>query len=260
MTGRDPSVRWLPAYLAALSGEGILLAGHYNRNYEVSLAGQKVLVRIPIFESPAMDVRVLPELIVMKVAEQTGLPVPRVLGACLDPSFAVHEFIEAEPLNEAFPCGTRLPPHIIEAIAQAQVSLLGASMTSLESYLGSWPRGGESQAFYLRLLNETELVYRRHWMSHGWLFEALNIPDDPFECLRLSAARLHPRSFGLLHGDLHRRNMLISGVHLWIVDWELALFGDPAYEVAVHLHKMYYRPDEERMYMREVKRLLPSDY
>ncbi|MEV2223465.1 phosphotransferase [Nocardia vinacea] len=34
-----------------------------------------------------------------------------------------------------------------------------------------------------------------------------------------------------------------------LIDWELALYGDPLYDVAVHLHKMGYQPDEEAKFL-----------
>jgi hypothetical protein len=50
----------------------------------------------------------------------------------------------------------------------------------------------------------------------------------------------------LLHGDLHRKNFIVDrdGV-LWTIDWELALIGDPLYDLATHLHLMEYYPEQE---------------
>jgi thiamine kinase-like enzyme len=50
-------------------------------------------------------------------------------------------------------------------------------------------------------------------------------------------ADLTPRPFRLVHADVHRKNIL---------DGELALLGDPVYDLAVHLHEMGYLPEEER--------------
>ncbi|MER7106360.1 phosphotransferase family protein [Streptomyces sp. NPDC000229] len=47
-----------------------------------------------------------------------------------------------------------------------------------------------------------------------------------------------PRPFRLLHADIHRKNMILTDRnHVTFLDWELALWGDPVYDLADHLHK-----------------------
>jgi aminoglycoside phosphotransferase (APT) family kinase protein len=48
----------------------------------------------------------------------------------------------------------------------------------------------------------------------------------------------------LLHTDVHRKNMIVADGRTFFLDWELALWGDPVYDLAVHLHKTAYQPDE----------------
>lgn len=38
--------------------------------------------------------------------------------------------------------------------------------------------------------------------------------------------------------------MIVTERGVVFIDWELALFGDPVYDLAAHVHKMAYRPDE----------------
>jgi aminoglycoside phosphotransferase (APT) family kinase protein len=38
--------------------------------------------------------------------------------------------------------------------------------------------------------------------------------------------------------------MILAGGETYFLDWELALYGDPVYDLAVHLHKMAYQPSE----------------
>jgi thiamine kinase-like enzyme len=38
--------------------------------------------------------------------------------------------------------------------------------------------------------------------------------------------------------------MIIADGRTYFLDWELSLWGDPVYDLAVHLHKMSYQPDE----------------
>ncbi|OHV48901.1 hypothetical protein BCD48_13680 [Pseudofrankia sp. BMG5.36] len=39
--------------------------------------------------------------------------------------------------------------------------------------------------------------------------------------------------------------MIANSGWAYFLNWELALWGDPVYDLAVHLHKMAYQPDEE---------------
>jgi thiamine kinase-like enzyme len=39
--------------------------------------------------------------------------------------------------------------------------------------------------------------------------------------------------------------MIVSRGRTYFLDWELALWGDPVYDLAVHLHKMGYSPSED---------------
>ena len=55
----------------------------------------------------------------------------------------------------------------------------------------------------------------------------------------------HP--FALCHCDLHRGNVLVEekgGFSL--IDWELFQVSDPLYDLAIHLHKMFYRKEQEK--------------
>lgn len=72
-----------------------------------------------------------------------------------------------------------------------------------------------------------------------------------------------PRPFALLHGDLHRRNLVVDDAwDLWAIDWELARVGDPLYDLATHLHLMQY-PRWQAAHMtwrwvRAMKKCLPD--
>ncbi len=67
---------------------------------------------------------------------------------------------------------------------------------------------------------------------------------EPLTTIRNGWARLRPRPFRLLHTDIHRKNMILADGRTYFLDWELALWGDPVYDLAVHLHKTAYQPDE----------------
>lgn len=107
-----------------------------------------------------------------------------------------------------------------------------------------WPADGKTAEFARRLSAVTEGIYERFLPEYGELFTLLGIPSDPLSLVLARWTTLYPRPFRLLHTDLHRKNMIVSGARTYFVDWELALWGDPVYDLAVHLHKMGYSPSE----------------
>lgn len=101
---------------------------------------------------------------------------------------------------------------------------------------------GDSAAFLNRLIDFTaEDVHDRHVRRYGALFKALGVRRSALDALRGPAGRLTCRPYTLVHGDLHRSNFIAAeDGDLWTIDWELAMIGDPLYELATHLHLMRY--------------------
>ncbi|MFF4401899.1 phosphotransferase family protein [Streptomyces sp. NPDC001480] len=83
------------------------------------------------------------------------------------------------------------------------------------------------------------------------------------EHLRKHVSGLKERPFSLLHADLHRENLIVDDDRrLWTIDWELAVIGDPLYDVATHLHLMRYPDGQARAVARQwadtVERVRPG--
>ncbi len=106
---------------------------------------------------------------------------------------------------------------------------------------------GDCAGFAAELIRFTEeRVYRAHLPVYGELFAALGIDAGPLRLVAETARSLTRRPFCLLHGDLHRENFIVDPAgRLWTIDWELAAFGDPLYDLATHLHLMRYPADQE---------------
>lgn len=78
------------------------------------------------------------------------------------------------------------------------------------------------------------------------LLADLGVPADRLAAFAAHRPRLTDRPRALLHGDLHRKNFVVDRAGtLWTIDWELALIGDPLYDLATHLHLMDYPADQE---------------
>ncbi|MFJ8538696.1 phosphotransferase [Streptomyces sp. NPDC093591] len=74
----------------------------------------------------------------------------------------------------------------------------------------------------------------------------------------LSRFRVSERRPALLHGDLHPWNLVRHEGHPWLtlVDWQMALVGDPLYDLVRHMHLTLTRPEiYKRMFRRWVVQL-----
>ncbi|MEU6440498.1 aminoglycoside phosphotransferase family protein [Streptomyces sp. NPDC047046] len=76
----------------------------------------------------------------------------------------------------------------------------------------------------------------------------------------LAPLTVTPRTPGLLHGDLNPWNIVrLPGDELALIDWELALAGDPLYELIRHLHLAPARPSLRARMLHRWSRVLPPD-
>lgn len=220
------------------------LAGYYNLNVQV--ADQLVRVRIPGAES--MDLQIWEEAALLASIQDRLAPVPRLRFASRSPAFQIHEYVAGVRLDDVAPRGRRVPPGFIEAVVRL-FGELAQIRDELPPIRGGWPVSGDTAGFARRLRAVTESVHRFHRPCFVGAFESLGIPTDPFGPLGETWPSLSGRPFCLVHSDIHRKNVIVTpdGNSIFL-DWELALFGDPVYDLAVHLHKMGYdRADEEAL-------------
>ncbi|MGI5353328.1 phosphotransferase [Streptomyces sp. CA-250714] len=189
-------------------------------------------------------------------------PVHRVRSA----GTVFHGFIEGRTLAELSPRGHPLAPDQLRQIMDRFASLCRLRPGDVHARrLGS--DDGAGSGFPRGMLEFTrERAYHAHLPRFGPLFERLGVPLDalgPRSRLAAEAARQTDRPVCLLHGDLHRANFIVDPAGaLWTIDWELASFGDPLYDLATHLYLMDY-PDRQRaevveQWRRTVTPLLPG--
>ena len=239
----DP--RWNELYARITrSTEATPVAGYYNLNYVEVVNGSHVVLRVPIANADAMDLRLLPEHVVLQRARDAGLRVPRILGVSTDPPFQVHEFVPGVRLDELAPRGTSMPQALLTDVANFFDILWRAPHDEL-SMPSHWPASGDTSGLFDRLVGHVQDVYDATRGEYGALFHAIGVPPEPLTEVRARKSTLSPRQFALIHCDVHRKNCVVNEQTLWYLDWELALIGDPVYDLAVHLHKMTYPPDDE---------------
>ncbi|MFJ2832910.1 phosphotransferase family protein [Streptomyces sp. NPDC087263] len=168
----------------------------------------------------------------------------------------LQRFIEGSTLGALHPSGRAVPAPLFEQILGlfGQLGTVTASMLSVERRCKPQDRAeeGDSAAFLDRLICFTqEQVYERNLIAYEGLFAGLGLDPDAFRQLRKRVAGLRDRPFCLLHADLHRENFIVDpDGKLWAIDWELAMFGDPLYDLATHLYLMRYPPTQERLMIR----------
>ncbi|MCL2552718.1 MAG: phosphotransferase [Actinomycetia bacterium] len=113
--------------------------------------------------------------------------------------------------------------------------------------LAAYPEHGGSSQFLSRLLHFTfSHAYDQQRQDMDGLLTDLGVPPEKLAEFAERRPELTDRPRKLLHGDLHRKNFVVDRAGgLWTIDWELALVGDPLYDLATHLHLMGYPADQE---------------
>ncbi|MFJ5104527.1 phosphotransferase [Streptomyces sp. NPDC088554] len=114
------------------------------------------------------------------------------------------------------------------------------------------PRNDDSADFLDRLVWFTEhQVFRGIGRNYASLFAELGIRAKVFDVLRGLTGRLSRRPPALLHGDLHKKNVIVDRHgKIWVIDWELAMIGDPLYDAVTLVHLMRLAPPECHRFMR----------
>ncbi|WP_181789054.1 phosphotransferase family protein [Streptomyces phytophilus] len=240
---------------------GILLHGQHNTNYVVPLdEAFAAIVRAEPgasgkIRTPMKTVEVLPrtwrsEADVL-AAVQPHLP---AVPTCLltRGGHALHTFTEGTPLSAHHPADEPVGEPTLRRLAEVMRRIAEVPADELPPLPPEWPVGDDTPAFLRTLVDFAETrVYLTYHDDFGTLFEALGITGAAARRFGRRADDLTRRPFRLLHTDLHRDNVLrLPGEagDLFVVDWEIALYGDPLHELATHLVRMGYGPREaERM-------------
>lgn len=107
-----------------------------------------------------------------------------------------------------------------------------------------WRRAEANDAFLPSLLNWLTKVYEFSSVEEKEFMRAVGLPTDPFDVRNYSLDNSR-RTFRLCHGDLQRENLLAApGDRYAVLDWEMAVWGDPVWDVASHMHRAAYPPDQ----------------
>jgi hypothetical protein len=178
-------------------------------------------------------------------------------------------FIEGRTLGTRPWAGRRVPEAVFEQIVdlfREMVPITPEQLSDVERRCteDDRPKDGDTAGFLERLIVFTEeQVYQKNHERFSGLFGELGVDRDSLARIRESAIGMERRPFCLLHADLHRKNFILDPHgELWAIDWELAMVGDPLYDLATHLYLMRYPADQERRmteeWCRVVERVRPG--
>ncbi|MEU0527364.1 aminoglycoside phosphotransferase family protein [Streptomyces niveus] len=252
------------AVAEALAAEGAAPAGrvfkgasHLNTVVNVGENGMAVVVRRELDDFSRREPSVLKEHLVLHALEpvRNVVRAPEILAlgvSNLNDPFAIHSY--AGPAD-----GTCPPEHPVDGLTLREADDLVDQLCALTT-VPTEGIGVGSGDFY-------------QWLS-GWLFEmvaalpktslrlagALGLPNAHRLRELLTRRFVSPRDQVLLHGDLNPWNLIRNERRdgLTIIDWEMAMIGDPLYDLVRHLHLTPHgRQTRERMFRRWSTRLDP---
>lgn len=237
-----------------------MVSGHHNTNVIMPVGRPLALLLgmpsgevLAKFRTPLPAIEVVPRLWrreseVLRVVGERLSEVPKCLADFGE--WSLHGYLAGRALAEVVPDGERIGRRRLSALADFFARLADIPEGALPPVPADWPGSGDSQGFLGRLAQFTEQrVHQSNRPRFGSLFDALGIPGDAVDRYRDSVPTLAARPFALLHTDIHRSNVLATpgpdGERLVVIDWELALYGDPLHDLATHLVRMEY-DDKER--------------
>ncbi|WP_405584730.1 phosphotransferase family protein [Streptomyces sp. NBC_01092] len=165
----------------------------------------------------------------------------------------LQRFIEGRTLGSRYAAGRMVPEQVLDQILGLFRQLIHVSPGSLKAerrcLIEDRAEDGDCEGFLEGLVRfAEERVYQDNLPSFEGLFGALGVDEDSFRVLRKNVVvpGLAERPFCLLHADLHRENFVLDRTaRLWTIDWELAMLGDPLYDLATHLYLMRYPAEQE---------------
>lgn len=161
---------------------------------------------------------------------------------------SLHVYVEGVTLSALCPPGKPVDTLYVTALADLFGTLNDVRRQDLPPLPMRWPKDGDSRGYLRCLARLTDgRVRRPNWSRFGSLFTSLGVPRDAMRIYSAGIPELQSRPYALLHTDLHRDNLVVTGDAarpLFFLDWELASYGDPLHDLATHLVRMRYPEDQ----------------
>ncbi|MFE6624192.1 phosphotransferase family protein [Streptomyces sp. NPDC057740] len=209
------------------------------------------------FRTPLPSVEVVPRIwpregdVLRAVGRHVG-GVPRCLADFGE--WSLHTYLAGFALVDEVPHGP-VGSERLAALADFFARLADVPSADLPPLPADWPDEGDSRSFLAWLHRFTDReVHEANRPRFGELFDAVGVTREVVERFMTSVPELSRRPFALLHTDVHRSNVLVvedpDGARLAVIDWELAMYGDPLHDLATHLVRMAYDKTEHELMVR----------
>ncbi|MFI9823767.1 phosphotransferase [Streptomyces sp. NPDC052013] len=278
-----PLLRWVPdsrvperpdfprtAVMEALIAEGTAPAGrvfkgtaHLNSVVRVADVEYPVVVRRRLGSFCRREPSHLSEHAVLQAIERANIEVtaPKVLALGRshgnDP-FAVHTYVGPRHSDRppSHPVDGLLP-HEADGLVHQLAELTRVDCAELD------PIAGQGD-FYVWLSQQLVALVRGLPVQSQRLAKELGLPNADRLSEILSRHRVTPRRPALLHGDLNPWNLVrrprYDRLAVTIIDWEMAMVGDPLYDLVRHVHLTPTRPEIRERMVRQWERKLAPEY
>jgi len=230
------------------------------------------VVRVPGVDSCVVVRRVVPgvrrrergflsEHAVLGAIEKSGVEVaaPEILalGWSHDGArFAIHTYVGPGDIH-------RPPNHPVNGLLPREADRLVDQLCALTKvdYLQVDPLAGQGR-FYDWLSDQLVALVRGLPKESQQLARLLGLPGADLLAQILGRQSVSHRAPALLHGDLNPWNLVRRDdlPALTIIDWEMALVGDPLYDLVRHMHLTPTRSEIRERMFRRWERLLPVQY
>lgn len=238
------------AVVEALSREGAAPAehvfkgtGHLNTAVRVGRHGRPVIVRRRLNDRTRREPRFLEEhdVLLALAAVEGDVRAPQLLAfgtSKPNDAFAVHSYVGTADR-------IRPPEHPVDGLSPREADDLVDQLCALTRVpterLHSSPSYGD---FYQWLSAQLVKMVAALPEESRQLAVALGLPDATRLRDLLGGRFVTPRNSVLLHGDLNPWNLVRDGEsgELTIIDWEMAMVGDPLYDLVRHLHLTPHSP------------------
>lgn len=234
---------------------------HLSTAVRVSGYQDPVMVRRKVGTGSPLERRFLNEHVVLRAIEQSGVLVraPKVLAlgtSELGDQFTIHSY-EGPKGRIRHPNHPEdgLLPHEADDLVNQLCALTYVNCEKLEQ-----PPLPHID-FYAHLSGELIRMVAELPKKTADLARELGLPSSYRLGEILGRHKVTQRRSVLLHGDLNPWNMVRreDGSGLTLIDWEMAMVGDPLYDLVRHMHLTPTLPDiRERLFSRWAA-LLPTD-
>ncbi|MEU9170909.1 aminoglycoside phosphotransferase family protein [Streptomyces sp. NPDC048420] len=236
---------------------------HLSTAVRVADVPYPVMVRRKLGVGISRERRFLNEHVVLRAIEDSNVAVraPRVLAlgtSGFGDQFTIHSFEgpAGEIKSPDHPVGGLLPHEADDLVNQfhALTQVDCAKLTD-DSYT---PAVGFHEQLCRELIRMVSDLPKETLQLAG----QLGLPTSIFRLEQILRRHMvTPRRAVLLHGDLNPWNMIRreDGTGLTLIDWEMAMVGDPLYDLVRHMHLTPTLPEIRTRLFDRWEQLLPED-